>query len=196
MKPTYLINLSGGLDSLYTLWRFLQEFPEDAVLTHHIRIDLSTKRNYFERKAVRAQLDWVKANGFSHRVSHVETRFGVGSLATRPYDISLTGLYMGLILSDQKGKTIHTYIRSSPLEDTERNGQAAISLRRELQLRLMKVHCKRPIREINFMEALTKKQAYDQLPEDLKKLWFSCRKPSLEGVICEKCHSCKHNNFK
>jgi len=205
-----LVNLSGGIDSTYLLWKLLSEGR--SVLVHSCKMINHEGRAYAEQDAVKKIIDWLNKNNFKN-FKYIETEFNYGTMERIIRDIEVVYFITAAILRDPKNKTIKELAVSANAHDESNNpNEQSVVRRREI----LKTISPRKEFEGYDSEAIltfpiiskTKKQLIEEMPEELFKLTWFCRKPiSLDQnkkileknspdakywLACQKCTPCRH----
>jgi len=198
LNPTHYINLSGGIDSTYYLWRWLKENPNDTILVHHCLHNRS--RRIVEKNASDNILNYFKSIGLNNFILCSSTFDRTGIKGTLD-DIINIGYMSGLILLN---KTLYPNIKNILLsycyEETPiirkhlLNGHDIKTLnivhRTGRFIRLIELVS---LRKFNFLIPYmnkTKQDMINEMPEELFKLTWFCRFP-INNKPCQKCFNCK-----
>ncbi len=191
------INLSGGIDSVYYLWRLLQENPDKKILVHHCL--LFENRKKVEKKATDDVLEYFRSNNLAN-FEYTETKFSRMGIKGTIYDIEPLYFLSGMILKSHKAIS-DVYI---PICKEELAGSFKKLLKagkswvdhEDPKDRFYKcmVYCNTMARrKLNYHTPYwkkTKKDMIREMPQELFELTWFCRKPR-EGVACGKCFNCK-----
>jgi 7-cyano-7-deazaguanine synthase in queuosine biosynthesis len=188
------INLSGGVDSTYYLWRWLKENPDKKILVHHCVF--GRVRNEVEKEASEKIIEWLKKKGHNN-FQYVTTTFHKGNVRGSLFDVVAIGAVSGVVLRCYKTveKVLlpycfeetaiirkhleHSDIRS--LENTHRTGCFMDSVEATSG------------RKMEFLPLYMDRKKADmiaEMPSDLVKLTWFCRKPQ-KGKPCTKCFNCR-----
>lgn len=188
MNPTSLINISGGVDSVYDAWKSLESGGH--VLLHHCVLKSRTNRWSYEKKAVNHSLSFFRNNGMKNFV-YVETEFDYGTVNHLIYDVELIGFLTGLVLRNPRYSSIKKVVVSVNKDDP--SGRDLSSPRRVVANSLATTVIGREIDFVYPHINMTKKQIIDDMPQDLLSgLWW-CRVPK-NGNKCGSCKPCKEIN--
>jgi len=195
---THYINLSGGIDSTFYLWRWLLDNPDKRILVHHCLYNES--RKIVEKQATDHILDYFKSNGLNN-FSYVESTFTRKGIAGNFNDIVQIGFMSGLILSN-KGK--YPYIKNILLPYCFEETPIIRSLfAKGCNIKnLDKKH--RTAKFIHLLEFTSsrsfvyeiphinkrKQEMIAVMPEELYKLTWFCRSPR-NGAPCKSCFNCR-----
>lgn len=180
IEATSLIQLSGGIDSTYVLWKWLKENPNEFCVVHHINFKgLSQDRVSEERMAVDRILKWLDSKGLNNYF-YVENGFDYGNFTSSVYDVELCGFLAGVILYSPRWASVKNMIHSIYDYDSKREHK-----RKEL----MRITSQRDVESIYPLKNKEKWQVIMEMPEELLQLCWYCRNPKLEN-ICGECHTC------
>ncbi len=182
-----LHNLSGGLDSTFTAWKWLLEHPE-RLLIHHCRLVTKQHRYPNEAEAVDRILQWFRDHGLGH-FDFIETGFDYGTSRAGVYDIEVIGFMNAVVLRGKCYKDVDTILVSASENDMNLRNISVRQERREAVIRLMN-----PEREVTFawpIKHLSREAMTTQIPPDLYALTWSCRRPR-NGEPCGTCHACRN----
>lgn len=188
VNPRVMINFSGGVDSTYAAYDALRS--KQSVLLHHCVLKSTTNRWVEEKKSVDFALNYFSKMGLNKYV-YVESSFDYGKISYMIYDVELIGFLTGLVLRNPKYKSVDRVVISVNANDP--------SARNINTPRRVKANALTDIlinREVSFEYPyinITKEEMIKNLPKDLVKgLWW-CRKPR-GGQKCGRCNPCKEIN--
>lgn len=182
--------LSGGLDSVWALWKHLTT-TDEPIRTHHVHLVNSEHRHEAEAQAMHRVLHWMHAHGYGTRIQHTESTLNFGNLRWHPRDHHAWGYWAGSILADPKNRHLTKVIRTFHMDSvtdgidgpTRQRADAAwltpiqfISGRTDIELEHVMLH-------------MTKADVIRDLPPDLRALCWWCRRPRA-GRPCHECHTC------
>lgn len=199
MKPTTFINLSGGVDSTYYLWKWLRENPDEQILVHHCLY--FQKRLKEEKEAVDKILKYLKKNGLTN-FKYVETGIQRGTLRGRVLDIEvLSGISAIVVKCDPTVKNVLLSYCSEECkalwEHLKYGGEVDTFDENHRYSRINKVLEVLTQREFSYIcyrgkdgGLLSKKEMIHTMPKELFELTWFCRRPS-NGRPCGVCHTCK-----
>jgi hypothetical protein len=184
-----LIQLSGGIDSTYVLWKWLTENPEDYCLVHHINLieirddkgNISENRYYEEKVAVDKILKWLDSKGLNNYF-YVENTFDYGNFTSCLYDVELCGLLAGILLQSPRWQTIEHVFHPIYGWETEREDK---------KRNYMNMIAEREINSVYPLAGLSKSDVIRQIPKELLDLCWYCRNPQQQCIPCRECHTCK-----
>jgi len=199
VKPTVLVSWSGGIDSTSCLWQLLRD--GEKVLAHHVVLKTPEKRWRMESKAIAAQREWFRKQGYGF-VYH-ETGYDYGTVRRFTRDINITAFIAGHILIGYPG--VMQAVVSSSADDERRLGRnPGTQSRRRMLTELMAgcwtakerdgqtvlVPTKRRLEWLTPNIAKPKAQVMAEMPPDLLALCWYCRRP--QGTRpCGKCRTCR-----
>lgn len=180
------MNYSGGVDSVYAAYRALRN--GDKVYLHHCVLKSKYSRHTQEKRAASACIDYFKSTGLKNFV-YLESSFDYGNLDFLIYDVELIGFITGMILRNPAHKSIERVIVSVNAEDP--TGQDINTPRRVSANGLAEQVAGRKIEwEYPFIHMTKKEIMEDMPPELLKRTWW-CRRPQKNNMPCKACNSCK-----
>ena len=189
MKHDALMGLSGGLDSVYVLYRWLAANPDKRLLVHHCRLTNRFGRQPLETAAARGAVEWCRAHGLDN-FDYIETSIDVGDLRNLPYDEFLLTVLNGVILRDERYRDIPVLLMPTPKDEYTRLG-GRLTKRRAKSRRIRSEFVKTGIQTQYPIEHMTKEEVVAACPADLRALSWSCRAPTPEGERCHTCHTCR-----
>jgi len=188
IKPTTMINFSGGIDSVYAAYDQLKSGK--MVLLHHCVLKSKTNRWQQEKKAVNHAINYFKKNGLNN-FAYVETSFDYGKITYMIYDVELIGFLTGLVLRNPKYNSVKTVIIS-----VNANDPSALDRNTPRRVRANSLTNTLLERSVDFeypYVSLTKKNMISGLPRDLLLgLWW-CRTPRGNSK-CGRCRPCMEIN--
>ena len=186
MADPVLVNYSGGVDSVYAAYRALRN--GDKVYLHHCVLKSRVSRHTQEKKAVGNTIDYFKGHGMEN-FKYIETSFDYGNLDYMIYDVELIGFITGIILKKPAHKNISRVIVSVNAEDP--TGIDINTPRRVSANALAEQVAGRKIDwEYPFIH-MTKKEVMEDMPPELLKMTWWCRRPQKNNTPCNACNSCK-----
>jgi tRNA(Ile)-lysidine synthase TilS/MesJ len=186
-QPTILAMYSGGLDSLGVIYKLLTdpEYSEYRVHIHHVHNRNVEYRNRAEAIMVQQALAELTRLGFTYQYSESE----IASQAYNNqflYDTDTMNFLAGYIASANPGITKVAF----GMNDTDSNHGLQERLKRAKQIFSAFTTAEKIYPVLN----MNKREIYDSLPETLRDLFWSCRRPVYtdSGVdTCGKCRTCK-----
>lgn len=179
--------LSGGIDSVWALWKHLTT-TDAPIRTHHVHLHNWEGRAALEGEAVAKVLAWARDNGFARRVTHTESTTDFGSIRRIPRDHHAWGYWAGCIFFAEPD--LKRVIRTFHL-DSVRAGVDSPERRRadEAWRRPIEFISQRPVELVWPMIHMTKAEVVRDLPDELLKLCWWCRRPNGRKA-CHACHTC------
>jgi 7-cyano-7-deazaguanine synthase in queuosine biosynthesis len=193
MDMKTLINISGGVDSIYCAWKLLTENPNETFLLHHIvsskTVLPKNSRLKLEKNSVDKFIEYLKKHNVNNFVYIESKRYRLDSKIKAIQDIEMVGIYTGIILRTYKN--IENIVISANSEDlVQMNGyQTRSKTRFEIIDALSRNH---PINYLYPIKDMTKKEISNSMPADLLQLCWYCRKPNMDGSTCGTCQPCKN----
>lgn len=198
MKPTTFLNLSGGVDSTYYLWRWLQENPKETILIHHCLY--FQKRLKEEKEACYNVISYLKERGYTN-FKYIETGMQKGTLRGRVLDIEvLCGISSIVVKNHPSVKNVLlSYCREEcpPLYKHLLSGDIRSFDPSHRYAKINKVMDILTDKQLNYQYyegkdggLISKKEMIQTMPQKLFKLTWYCRRP-VSGKPCQNCHTCK-----
>lgn len=176
-----LVNLSGGVDSAYCLWRALEAGQD--VLVHHIELRNHEGRLRQEKAAVHRILQWCRSQHFPGSITFLHSGFDYGDLAYVVRDLYIWGLLTGVILSNpdhaDRAVVVSSYHLSNPNDPEE--------VRRREVVRAVAGF---EPDWITPLAGMTKAEVVGEMPSALVRLCWWCRRPRGQQK-CGKCRTCR-----
>ena len=185
-KPTILLMLSGGLDSLGCLHILLTDpkYQDYAIHAHHVHIVNYEDRADAEQLAIQRILEYAKTHyrKFEYsESSHMASSFNSGI----PWDSDVTNFVAGNICLSCAAIVMVAIGRTK----TDEVGGDNYSKRVTRSVELFKLFSNAtklyPVMHLN------KQDVYALLPPELSSLAWSCRTPIKVGSKFEECGKCK-----
>jgi 7-cyano-7-deazaguanine synthase in queuosine biosynthesis len=185
-QPTILAMYSGGLDSLGMTYKLLTdpEYRDYRLHIHHIHNRNVENRAQAEKIAVDMALKELKRLGFTFDYSESE-------IGTQPYgnkflfDSDTLNFFAGYICSANPniirvalGMQANDY--NLALEDRRKRADKILAAFTD-------------VGKIYPVMSMTKREIYDSLPESLRNIFWSCRRPIYNEkniAPCLKCDTC------
>jgi 7-cyano-7-deazaguanine synthase in queuosine biosynthesis len=182
-KPNVLLMFSGGLDSTGAFWKLLQE--KEKIHVHHLYLVNKENRALAEDKAVKDIIDYMKKIGdFSYSESYHEYPSYNGNFM---WDSDMYNFIAGTICLSIKS------IKEVAIGRTK--SDTGVDLRAERGTKILNAFDPN-IKKIYPVGDMTKKEIYKMLPEDLRNITWSCRRPTYdqETKACNRCKTCMEMN--
>jgi 7-cyano-7-deazaguanine synthase in queuosine biosynthesis len=186
-QPTILAMYSGGLDSLGVIYKLLTdaEYSEYSVHIHHVHNRNVEHRNRAEAIMVQQALAELTRLGFTYQYSESE----IASQAYNNqflYDTDTMNFFAGYIASVNPEIVKVAF----GMNATDSNHGLQERLKRAKQIFSAFTTAEKIYPVLN----MNKREIYDGLPETLRDLFWSCRRPVYtdSGVsTCGKCRTCE-----
>lgn len=175
-----LIQLSGGVDSTYVLWKWLTENPDKLAVVHHIELKSYEGRSHKELESIDKILRWLDSNDLKNYI-YLQNTFDYGNIPSSIYDVELCGFHAGFIL--RSVRFIETNKTHLPIYD-------ATSEREERRRQILSFTARREIDCIYPLYGRNKWEIIEELPEELFNLTWYCRSP-LNDEKCGICFTCR-----
>ena len=185
-RPTILAMFSGGLDSLGMVYKLLTEeqYQEYDIHIHHVHNRNVENRHRAEAIAVNIALKELKKLGFKFAYSESEiatVAFGRHFL----YDTDTMNFFAGYIASVNPDiKKIAIGMQSTDTNET-------LSERRTRAAKILSAFT--DAEKIYPVMEMSKREIYDMLPDSLKNVFWSCRRPVYKEkqiIPCGVCETC------
>lgn len=193
MKSAILF-LSGGLDSTAMLYKAFIENERKHLRVHFIELHNRNQRWIAERDSVTAILNWFTKRGM--KFSYTTSRHDFSGTP----DVILQDMHLFYFVG---ATLLRTYQDANEIRlgwIKEEWDKESVRDRASNALNILKGAVMKPDIRLNDVEVtfplkrMSKKDVYLYLPEQLKLMTWSCRKPIFEGNrywICNECHACK-----
>lgn len=183
----YLIPVSGGLDSVYSLYHHLLRNRDDLTLLLHIQLGHKNhRRTQAEQMAVQRVMHWLRAHGIANFV-YEETTFNYGTLdEITILDIEIVAMFAAIILKSKKYQHITDIIL--PLK--KRNVELEMDRRYMFEEMLKRLKCRRTFTYHYPVWTHTRTHLVSGVPGELLQMAASCRTP-IGGRPCGQCHTCR-----
>ena len=191
---TTLVMFSGGLDSTAALYKLLTG-SEDELHVHHVHLLNRDGRARAERDAVKAVLDWCRAN--CRPFAYSESALDFEALQAIPIDyLSVAFAACQVAIDVPRCDRIAVGILAADLDEVKRKVSerqrrvfdAMYACYRERKLGEPVLEWLYPVYE------LTKAQVAQSLPAALRAVAWSCRRPvTTDGGyrVCGECKPCR-----
>lgn len=178
MKPSILVLLSGGLDSTGVLWKLIHS--KEELLVHHLYLSNKENRAEAEAIAVKGIVKYIKKiRDFHYTESFHEYPSFNGNFM---WDSDIYNFVAGTICLS--AKTIKEVAIGRTRSDV------GFDQRAERGTQMLSILAP-DVKKIYPVADMKKKEIYDMLPEDLRKLTWSCRTPIYVNDDIKMCYSCK-----
>jgi 7-cyano-7-deazaguanine synthase in queuosine biosynthesis len=185
-QQTILAMYSGGLDSLGMIYKLLtdSEYKDYKLHIHHVHNRNVENRDRAEGIVVPMVLKELKRLGFEFDYSESEINsqpYGLNFL----YDSDTMNFFAGYICSANPN------IVQVAMGMQANDGNHALEERRKRADKILAAFT--PVGKIYPVLNLTKREIYDSLPDTLKNMFWSCRRPVYTEkniAPCLKCDTC------
>ena len=186
IKPTILAMYSGGLDSLGMLYKLLTdpEYKDHKLHIHHVHNRNVEHRDHAEAIIVPMVLKELERLGF-------DFVYSASKIASQPYgmnflyDSDTINFFAGYICSANPN------IVKVAMGMQANDGNHALEDRRKRADKILAAFT--DVKKIYPVLDLTKREIYDSLPESLRNMFWSCRRPIYTEkniAPCLKCDTC------
>jgi 7-cyano-7-deazaguanine synthase in queuosine biosynthesis len=185
-QQVILAMYSGGLDSLGMIYKLLTdpEYKDYGLHIHHVHNRNVENRDRAEAIAVELALKELRRLGFSFVYSESE-------IASHPYgrnflyDSDTMNFFAGYIC------LANPNIAKVAMGMQANDGNHSLEERRKRADKILRAFT--PVEKIYPVLNMTKRGIYDSLPESLRNMFWSCRKPVYTEkniAPCGKCDTC------
>lgn len=188
-----LVMYSGGMDSVSLLWNLL-EHTEQEIFVHAISIQNSEGRFKAEAKAVQESINFMKKVqrpfSFSTSVYSWMAQYPGGR------DMVLA-LFQSMRVASGLNENFNI-VYTGDYNIGREEGCQAQSMINALSSRSRRPTWLTPFEEMTKISNERSKGIYLSMPEELKTMYWSCRKPKQvvnNFVICGKCHACQRQKI-
>jgi 7-cyano-7-deazaguanine synthase in queuosine biosynthesis len=186
IKPTILAMYSGGLDSLGMVYKLLTEdaYKDYDIHIHHVHNKNIENRWRAESIAVELATKELKRLGFTFAYSESE-------IGTQPFgknflfDTDTMNFFAGYVCS------VNPDIQKVAMGMQANDANQSLEDRRVRANKILEAFT--PVEKIFPVMTMSKREIYDMLPESLRNLFWSCRRPiySEKNIApCLKCDTC------
>ena len=185
-KPTILAMYSGGLDSLGMVYKLLTEdqYKDYAVHVHHVHNKNAENRWRAEQIAVDIATKELKNLGFKFAYSESE----IGTLPfgdSFMFDTDSMNFFAGYVCS------VNPNIVKVAMGMQANDANQRLEERRIRGNKILQAFT--PAEKIYPVMNMTKREIYDMLPESLRNMFWSCRRPQYSEkniAPCGRCDTC------
>lgn len=191
-----LVMWSGGVDSTAALYHVLNNSPRAAITAHQVilrdaRVVERVQRSELEEHAVQQMLPWLMNNVRSFKYTK-----SVHTYHNKMRDIPLINFNAAMIAALENYPVI---VRGRTAKDFDYGygDPGSLSERRIVEMvKAAWLQCPGEQEPVFYfpLEHMSKRAAYDLLPEFLKPLTWSCRDPLITpknvAVACGHCSAC------
>lgn len=182
-----LINLSGGVDSVYALWQHVKNGGDP--LLHHCHLITPSGRHTYEKQAVRRVMRWLMDHGYG-APKLVETTFAAGTAGYNLQDVEVIGFMTANVLLHPAHRDIDTVIISANSGDLAQGP----GYERRVANRNTIIQTLVSDRDIRFeypIADVSKQEMVRTMPSDLLAACWWCRRPRRNGSTCGNCRPCR-----
>ncbi len=185
-QPTILAMYSGGLDSLGMTYKLLTdpEYKDYKLHIHHVHNRNVENRDRAEGIVVPMVLKELERLGFDfvYSASEISSQpYGMNFL----YDSDTINFFAGYICSANPD------IVNVAMGMQANDGNHALEERRKRADKILAAFT--PVEKIYPVLTMSKREIYDSLPDTLKNMFWSCRRPIYKEksiAPCLKCDTC------
>ncbi|AER47556.1 QueC-like queuosine biosynthesis [Mycobacterium phage DS6A] len=186
-----LLMLSGGIDSVFCLWRRVQAGLPTR--THHVVLRDREGRHRVEAEAVRDVLGWLRDRGGADLIEHTESRVHFGDVRWIPQNYHLWAYWAGVLLAAPANRGItrvviprHADAFAGQAPDGPRGQRSDAAYLGHIEL----IAGRRPVLEYPII-GMTKADEIAAMPAELLRLCWWCRRPDPGGRPCRRCYTCR-----
>jgi 7-cyano-7-deazaguanine synthase in queuosine biosynthesis len=184
-KQTILAMYSGGLDSLGMVYLLLTQYPDYRIHIHHVHNKNVESRDRAEAIAVELAIKELERLGFDFMYSESE----IGTVAFGKnfmFDTDSMNFFAGYVASVNPdivkvAMGMQANDHNHSLEERRRRGNQILSAFTSAG-------------KIYPVLMMTKREIYDMLPESLRDMFWSCRRPVYNEksiAPCGRCDTCR-----
>ena len=192
-KEKVIVMYSGGMDSVSLAWSLL-EHTEHEVHIHSIHLDNSEGRYKAEANAIQSSISWLREHQrpfeFSSCIYSYKAKYPGGR------DMSLALFQAGRVISTMAEPVAAVFTGDYNMSKEE--SAEAYSI-------LSALFINKPNKPVwaapfDYMSKTPLERSlgvYFAMPEELRKLYWSCRKPKetpVGFITCGECHACNRQN--
>ena len=193
-NETAIVMYSGGMDSVSLLWNLL-EHTDQNLHVHSIHIDNSEGRCRAEAEAILKTINYMKKNQrpfeFSSSVYSWQSKYPGGK------DMVLA-LFQSMRVASGLGKSFNIVYTGDYNIFRDEGAEAQGVLNALCTTRRVKPIWLAPFEHMTFTSVERSKGIYFSMPEELREMYWSCRKPTevMNGfVVCGECHACERQKL-
>ncbi len=193
-KTVTLVMLSGGLDSIYSLYKILTE-TDDEVLVHHIHLVNRERRHVAEKSSCDKVVEFLVRNTRPFHYSESTANHQV--FKYMGMDVFIVAHTAGVIARNHFEKTgLRTDRWVSGYCEEERLDEEEASSRMSHLTKICAATCYplEPPKSDYLFPLLTKSEQINAIPLELVKMAWTCRQPiwTPSGPVeCRTCHTCE-----
>jgi len=193
-KEKVIVMYSGGMDSVSLAWSLLEHTQHDVHI-HSIHLDNSEGRFKAEAQAIHQSINWLKDNQrefeFSSCLYSYKAKYPGGR------DMSLALFQAGRVISTMTDPVCAIFTGDYNMSKEESAEAYGV-----MSALFMNKHNK-PVwaAPFDYMSKVPLERSlgvYYAMPEQLRKMYWSCRRPSEtpDGFLaCGECHACRRQHM-
>tara|TARA_R100000808_G_C2152817_1_gene162544 strand:+ start:4508 stop:5140 length:633 start_codon:yes stop_codon:yes gene_type:complete len=181
-----LVMVSGGLDSVAALvW--LLENTDDLIHVHHVRLFNYEDRSTPEYEAYKNCMKYIEEN---YRPLHLVTESVVSwPEPFCPWDM-YSYMFQGALLINCYNPGFNpTRIVTGSIDEEDPNTN--VHVRRGVSWEMFKLLCEHAVEWYKPLLHMKKPEVAAILPDELRRMTFSCRSPIVEDGIYRSCGECR-----
>ena len=186
IKPTILAMYSGGLDSLGMVYMLLTEpeYKDYDIHVHHVHN--KNVENRWRAEAVTVEMATKELKRLGYNFAYSESEIGTQPFGRNfLYDTDTMNFFAGYVAS------VNPDIEKIALGMQANDANQSLEERRVRANNILRAFT--PAEKIFPVLDMTKREIYDMLPESLRNLFWSCRRPVYNEksiTPCLKCDTC------
>lgn len=191
-KPVSLVMLSGGLDSVYSLYRMLKE-SDDEILVHHLHLVNKENRHIIEAESCKQVMAYCRQH-FGD-IPYTESTVDHSMFSAFGLDSFIVSYMAGVVArnyGEQTGKRIPRWIWGYCIEEQDSSDPRHYEQLENI-CAVASYPFEHPVREY-ISPVISKAAQAEYMPEELVAASWSCRAPvwTVRGPReCGVCHTCK-----
>ena len=186
IKPTILAMYSGGLDSLGMVYMLLTKDEYKAYDIHIHHVHNKNVENRWRAEAVTVEMATKELKRLGYKFAYSESEIGTQPFGRNfLYDTDSMNFFAGYVAS------VNPDIEKIALGMQANDANQSLEERRVRANAILRAFT--TAEKIYPVLNLTKREIYDMLPESLRNMFWSCRRPVYtEKSIapCQKCDTC------
>lgn len=192
-KEKVIVMYSGGMDSVSLAWSLL-EHTEHEVHIHSVHLDNSEGRYKAEANAIQSSITWLRGNQrpfeFSSCIYSYKAKYPGGR------DMSLALFQAGRVISTMAEPVAAVFTGDYNMSKEE-SAEAYSILSALFMNKPTKPVWAAPFDYMSKTPLERSLGVYFAMPEELRKLYWSCRKPKetpVGFIMCGECHACNRQS--
>lgn len=193
-KEKVIVMYSGGMDSVSLAWSLL-EHTEHEVHIHSVHLDNSEGRYKAEANAIQSSITWLREHQrpfeFSSCIYSYKAKYPGGR------DMSLALFQAGRVISTM-AKPVAAVFTGDYNMSKEESAEAYSILSALFMNKPTKPVWAAPFDYMSKTPLERSLGVYFAMPEELRKLYWSCRKPKETPagfLTCGDCHACNRQHL-